>query len=61
MQWQRRHYNNNGIDDDVSGLGDGLVAHSTPMFLFMNNQILFSLILFYVKEKTGVIVLEKNL
>jgi len=42
-----------GDDDDVSGSGAGLVAHSTPMFLCMNNQILFSPILFYVKEKSN--------
>jgi len=37
----------------VSGSGAGLVAHSPPIFLFTNNQILFSPILFYVKEKSN--------
>jgi len=43
----------NGNDNDVSGSGAGLVAHSTLMFLFTNNQMLFSPILFYVKEKSN--------
>ena len=52
--WQQRwHCDDDGDDDNVSGLEDGLVAHSTLMFLFMNNQILFSPILFYVKEKSN--------
>jgi len=53
MRRQRQHYNDDGDDNNVSSLGDGLVAYSTPMFLFTNNQILFSPILFYVKEKSN--------